>query len=198
MISPAMLVLSLALSAASPQSTQTESPKDLHQHDSMAGHQHAGHPDAAGPARSPYAGAEANEIKGLSAEEIQVYRDGTGHGMAKPAELNHYPGPRHVLDLAADLGLTEAQKTEIQAIFDRMHARAVSLGQRIIERERALDKAFASGALDEARLQALVGEIGGLQSELRATHLKAHLETKAILRPEQVGRYDALRGYVSR
>jgi Spy/CpxP family protein refolding chaperone len=198
MISLAVLVLSLALSANSPQSPQAEPSKDLHQHDSMAGHQHAGHPGAPGQARSPYAGAEGNEVKGLSAEEVQAYRDGTGHGMAKPAELNHYPGPRHVLDLAADLGLTEPQKTGIQAIFDRMHARAVSLGERIIERERALDKAFASGELGEAKLQAMVGEIGGLQGELRATHLKAHLETKALLRPEQVSRYDALRGYVSR
>ena len=197
MISPATLVLLLALSTNSPQSPQTEPSKDPHQHDSMAGHQHAGHTGAPGQARSPYAGAEGSEITGLSAEEIQTYQEGTGHGMAKPAELNHYPGPRHVLDLAADLGLTEPQKTRIQAIFDRMHARAVSLGERIIERERALDKAFASGGLDEAKLQALVGEIGGLQGELRATHLKAHLETKALLRPEQVSRYDALRGYTS-
>jgi Spy/CpxP family protein refolding chaperone len=198
MISPAMLVLSLALLADSPQSVQPQSSTDGHQHDSMSGHQHAGHPGVPGQALSPYAGAEGSEIKGLSAEEIQAYREGTGHGMAKPAELNHYPGPRHVLDLATGLGLTETQKTEIQAIFDRMHARAVSLGERIIERERALDRAFAVGALDEAKLQGLVGEIGGLQSELRATHLKAHLETKAVLRPEQIARYDALRGYASR
>ncbi len=198
MISPAMLVLSLALLANSPQSVQPQSPTDAHQLDSMAGHQHAGHPGAPGQALSPYAGAEGNEIKALSPEEIQAYREGTGHGMAKPAELNHYPGPRHVLDLASDLGLTQPQKAEIQAIFDRMHASAVSLGERIIERERALNKAFASGGLDEAKLQRLVGEIGGLQGELRATHLKAHLETKAVLRPEQVSRYDALRGYASR
>jgi hypothetical protein len=43
-----------------------------------------------------------------------------------------------------------------------------------------------------------VSEIGALQSDLRATHLKAHLETKAVLRPEQISRYDALRGYSSR
>ena len=198
MISAAVLILPLALVANSSQSAQPQSSTDAHQHDSMSGHQQAGHSGVPGQALSPYAGAEGSEIKALSAEEIQAYREGTGHGMAKPAELNHYPGPRHVLDLAADLKLTESQRIEVQAIFDRMHARAVSLGERIIERERALDRAFAAGALGEAKLQGLVGEIGGLQGELRATHLKAHLETKAVLRPEQIARYDALRGYASR
>jgi len=190
------LALSLVLSANV--SAQTEPSKNPNPSDAMAGHQHEGHSmtHPAG-AQSPYAGSEGNEIKALSPEEIQAYREGTGHGMAKPAELNHYPGPRHVLDLAADLALTEKQTSEIRTIYDRMHIRAVSLGERIIERERALDRAFATGALDETKLREAVGRIGELQSELRATHLKAHLETKAVLRPDQIHRYDVLRGYAS-
>jgi len=163
----------------------------------MAGHQHEGHSMPSAPGQSPYAGSQGNEIKALSPEEIQAYQEGTGHGMAKPAELNHYPGPRHVLDLAAELQLTEKQTAEVRAIYDRMHIRAVSLGEQIIERERSLDRAFATGTLDQAKLQTAVGRIGELQSALRATHLQAHLETKAVLQPDQIRRYDVLRGYIS-
>ncbi len=52
---------------------------------------------------SPYVGREQREIKSLSPGDIQMYLQGHGMGMAKAAELNHYPGPKHVLDLAKEL-----------------------------------------------------------------------------------------------
>lgn len=144
---------------------------------------------------SPYAGREGAEIKALSGDDLKAYREGTGMGLAKPAELNHYPGPRHVLDLGSELGLTAAQTADLQAVFDRMHTVAVALGERIIAKEKDLDGEFVSGAIDEARLAALTSGIGALQAELRTVHLKAHLETKRILTAQQVARYDSLRGY---
>jgi Spy/CpxP family protein refolding chaperone len=154
--------------------------------DAQAQHEHA---------MSPYAGKAGSEVKALTAEEIQAYREGTGMGLAKPAELNHYPGPRHVLDLAADLQLTDAQTAELKTVFGRMHEEAVALGSRIIEKEKSLDQAFASGAIDEGKLRALTAGIASLQADLRAAHLKAHLATKRILTATQVARYDELRGY---
>lgn len=53
--------------------------------------------------RSPYRGQEAGTLRGLSSEEIKELREGRGMGLARAAELNGYPGPRHVLD-AADAG----------------------------------------------------------------------------------------------
>jgi Spy/CpxP family protein refolding chaperone len=194
MVAPGLMVLWLALPASS---AASNGPRPQ---EPPPGHRHEGHPGApaGADARSPYAGGEGKNIKALSDEEIRSLREGTGHGMAIPAELNHYPGPRHVLDLAGDLGLTESQTSQVRAIFDRMHASAVSLGERIIERERMLDRAFAAGALDEAKLRELLGEIGRLRNNVRATHLQAHLETRAVLRPEQIARYDVLRGYAGR
>jgi hypothetical protein len=55
----------------------------------------------------PYAGQETRTIKALSDEHIAALRKGEGMGVAKAAELNGYPGPVHVLALAAQLGLTE-------------------------------------------------------------------------------------------
>src|SRR4051794_20423334 len=39
-------------------------------------------------------------IKALSAEEVSQLERGGGLGHGRAAELNHYPGPGHVLDLA--------------------------------------------------------------------------------------------------
>jgi Spy/CpxP family protein refolding chaperone len=144
---------------------------------------------------SPYAGQDRRAIKALSSEDIQTYLEGRGMGLAKAAELNHYPGPRHVLDLAAELQLSHALVTQTQKIYDTMHNNAVKMGKLIIEKERQLDSLYATQKISELQLRSLVGEIAGLQGELRLVHLKAHLEMKKILSPQQVAKYDELRGY---
>ena len=148
-------------------------------------------------AASPYVGRTALPVKALTPETIAAYQNGTGNGMALPAEMNGYPGPRHVLDLGDKLQLTGAQKTAIQQIFDRMHATAVQLGPQIIDREKALDALFASGSASDAEVARLTGEIAELQGRLRATHLQAHIAAKAILTADQVKAYDVERGYAS-
>jgi hypothetical protein len=151
----------------------------------------------AGPvlADTPYAGQQGRSIKALSDDDLAAQRKGEGMGMAKAAELNGYPGPAHVLQLAAQLGLTDAQRRDVQAIFDRMSAAAKPLGAELIERERALDQLFAKGDISPDQLAAATAVIGEVQGRLRAIHLAAHLETRALLNPDQTVRYQWLRGY---
>src|SRR4051812_44950792 len=78
------------------------------------------------PARS-YAGQQARSIKALSDEDIAALRNGDGMGMAKAAELNGYPGPRHVLALARELQLTDAQIKQVKEIRDQMGTAAQPL-----------------------------------------------------------------------
>lgn len=144
---------------------------------------------------SPYREFTGREIKALSEETIRAYREGQGMGYAMPAELNSYPGPKHVLELAEPLHLAPEQRAAIQASFDRMHEQAVRLGREIVAREAELDALFASGDADEDRLRVTVMALAGLEGELRVTHLRAHLETRALLDEGQVRAYDALRGY---
>lgn len=146
-------------------------------------------------APSPYAGQEARDVKTLAPEDLASLLAGDGMGLARAAELNHYPGPRHVLDLSAPLGLTEDQRRATQAAFERMKAEARRIGAAVVERERRLDALFASGGADEARVRRLAAEIGALTGELRAVHLTAHLETRRVLGAHQVALYDRLRGY---
>jgi Spy/CpxP family protein refolding chaperone len=145
---------------------------------------------------SPYAGQEKREIKALSHEDIEGYLAGEGMGFAKAGELNHYPGPKHVLELERELSLEKEQIDKTKETYNRMHKAAVSLGRKIIEKERSLDHLFASQKIDEEKLRGITREIGTLQGELRAVHLKAHLEMREILTSHQIYRYDELRGYL--
>jgi len=144
---------------------------------------------------SPYAGQEQRAIKALSDADIRDLLEARGMGLAKAAELNSYPGPLHVLQLAAQLGLSDAQRNATDALYATMRERALSIGRQIIEAERTLDRAFANGAIEPATLRSQVRAIAALQGELRAVHLEAHLAQHALLTPEQIARYDVLRGY---
>ncbi|WP_448191275.1 Spy/CpxP family protein refolding chaperone [Azospirillum sp. sgz301742] len=144
---------------------------------------------------SPYAGQQTREIKALSPEDMESLLKAKGMGLAKAAELNGYPGPPHVLDLAADLGLSAEQVTAMKDILARMTAAAKPLGTTIVERERDLDRQFAERRIDQASLAAATAGIAQIQGELRAVHLAAHLETRAALSDEQASRYNTLRGY---
>ncbi len=129
----------------------------------------------AATAASPYAGWQGREVKSLSDRQIEDYLKGNGMGLALPAELNHYPGPRHVLALAEDLALTAAQRTVVTALEARMSEEAIALGKTVIAREADLDALFAQGRASEEGIEALTMRIGGLKGRLRATHLKYHL-----------------------
>lgn len=144
---------------------------------------------------SPYAGMEGRSIKALSEEEIAGYRAGEGMGFAMAAELNGYPGPKHVLELVAELELTPDQIEATQGAFDEMHAAAVSLGERLVKAEEGLDRLFADGQVSRESLEATTDRIARLSGELRAVHLEAHLRMVEILTPEQRHAYMTLRGY---
>jgi hypothetical protein len=148
-------------------------------------------------AQSPYAGMQARSIKALSEQQIADLKAGRGMGLALPAELNGYPGPAHVLELADQLGLSAEQKARVQGLFDSMKAEALPLGAKLLEQEAALDQQFASRSVTPESLKVATAAIGVTEGELRDTHLKYHLQTAQILSAEQMQHYSMLRGYDS-
>jgi hypothetical protein len=150
---------------------------------------------AAAQAASPYAGQQARDVKTLSPEQIHGYLTGEGLGMAKAGELNHYPGPKHVLALAQQLGISGEQRRRITAISRVMTAGALPLGRSIVDAERELDLAFAKGTVNDRGLTQRTRHIADLEGRLRAVHLSAHLATRKVLTVSQVAAYDRLRGY---
>jgi len=147
------------------------------------------------PAQSPYAGLQSRPIKALSAEQIADLKAGRGMSLALPAELNGYPGPRHLLDLADQLGLSSSQRNALQSMFDTMKAEAIPIGERLIAQESELDGLFARRQATAETVAAATAAIGETQARLRNAHLKYHLATVALLQPDQIERYQQLRGY---
>ena len=148
-------------------------------------------------AQTPYGGMQTRSIKALSDQQIADLGAGRGMGLALAAELNGYPGPSHVLELADRLELSAEQKASVQQLFDAMKAEAVPLGTRLIEQEADLDKQFAARSMTPESLKVSTAAIAATQGVLRETHLKYHLSTAAILMPSQMLRYAELRGYGS-
>lgn len=143
----------------------------------------------------PYAGEQTRVVRSLSDDDARALRSGAGMGLARPAELNHYPGPKHVIDLASELELSEQQLTATRSAFDTMKEEAVRLGNEIVAEEAALDRLFTSGNATDDAVAKATASVAALQGRLRATHLRAHLRMRAIMKPEQIAKYDTLRGY---
>ena len=116
-------------------------------------------------------------------------------GLALAAELNGYPGPRHTVEFAGQLGLSDAQRTKVNELLAAMTAEAIPLGEKLVAQEAELDRQFVEKTITLASLTTATQAIGSTQAAIRATHLKYHLLTRDALTPEQVRRYAELRGY---
>lgn len=144
---------------------------------------------------SPYAGEQNRAIKSLSASEMAGLQSGAGMTYAKAAELNGYPGPAHVLELAGPLQLNDPQQKATQSLMDQHKARARELGVQLVEAERQLDLAFASKKVDASVVDELTRRTGLIQARLRAEHLQTHLSQTGLMTPQQIASYQRLRGY---
>jgi Spy/CpxP family protein refolding chaperone len=143
---------------------------------------------------STHAGQATSEIKSLSAPEIQGYLEGREMGLAKAAELNGYPAPAHVLELATQLQLTPQQRAKAEHL-NRSEKTAARLGYWLVEAERRLNVLFAKGEADDDKITSLVRRIGGLEAEIRLVHLRAHIDMRRVLTADQIKKYEQERGH---
>lgn len=152
---------------------------------------------AAESLRSPYAAIPGTAASGLLPEEVEGLTKGQGMALALAAEMNGYPGPRHVLEAAGpgQLDLRPDQREAVQRFYDQMLAEAKAKGQEILQAEEELAMRFRHGHIDEPSLRETLHRIGEYRADLRFIHLRTHLGTKALLTPEQIARYNAVRGY---
>lgn len=144
---------------------------------------------------APYAGQDRRAIKALSETDVSDLLAGRGWGLAKPAELNGYPGPAHLLELRDKISLTEEQHRAVETLFHDMQARAKRTGALYVDAERRLEAAFSDRTVDADSLASLVREAERLRAELRLVHLETHLKTLPLLTRHQVAAYARLRGY---
>jgi hypothetical protein len=144
---------------------------------------------------SPYSGETGRPIKALAPREVSGLKAGEGMGYAKAAELNQYPGPMHVLELAAGLNLSAEQKLLTANLLKSHKAEARALGEELIAAETELDALFRDKLVSVESVKRLTLKIGEIQANLRASHLLTHLQQTALLNPVQISEYQKLRGY---
>ncbi|MBI3006178.1 MAG: hypothetical protein HYY49_12300 [Ignavibacteriales bacterium] len=123
--------------------------------------------------------------------------NGEGMGLASLAEMNGYPGPKHVLELKDQLGLTQDQVLKTETIMKGVEVSAKLAGADIVRLEEELHKLFENGKITEKTLRARVERIGSLRGRLRFIHMQAHLKMKSILSENQIQMYSELRGHAS-
>jgi len=112
-----------------------------------------------------------------------------------PAELNGYPGPLHVLELAAQLKLSPEQALQTKKLFTEMESHAKAAGEEVIAAEAALDALFRDKKATVENLSAAVKAAALAHGALRETHLRYHLAMMQVLSVDQVAMYNKLRGY---
>lgn len=149
------------------------------------------------PSVSKYAGQEKQNIKSLTASDIEELQRGGGWGLAKAAELNGVPGPAHLLELKDKVPLTADQIEKITQIYSTMQADAIEQGIKLIELEKGLEYHFQDRSINDAILQDYLAKIAHTRMTLRYIHLATHLLTPEILTEEQISTYNQLRGYDS-
>src|SRR5256885_2969887 len=103
-------------------------------------------------AQTPYAGMQARPIKALSDQQVADLKAGRGMGLALAAELNGYPGPMHVLELADRLQLSDPQRAKVAELIAAMKAEAIPIGERLIVQEADLDRQFADRTITATSL----------------------------------------------
>jgi hypothetical protein len=143
----------------------------------------------------PYAGQQDRSVKALSDDETKQYLAGAGMGYAKAAELNGYPGPMHVLELADKLALSAEQRDATRRLMESHKAEARALGAKRVDAEKRLDALFRSGNVGAPELADAVRAAAAIEGDYRFSHLETHRRMRALLSEEQVRRYDDLRGY---
>jgi hypothetical protein len=146
-------------------------------------------------AQSPYSGMQTRPIKALSEQQVADLKAGRGMGLALAAELNGYPGPTHLLELADKLDLSADQRSKLQELFASMKQEALPIGAKLLEQESELDRQFLSHTITPESLKSSTAAIAATQGVLRETHLKYHLSTATLVTQSQMQRYSELRGY---
>ncbi|MGB3544772.1 hypothetical protein, partial [Rubrivirga sp.] len=153
-----------------------------------AQHDHSGHNHAPGEHNS-------RVPSGLTASDAEGLLSGAGLGMARPAEVNGYPGPLHVLELAEPLLLTDEQRETAEQLRAEMLEEAIPLGRQLIDAERSLDAVFLSGTATTDDVERAVAIAAAAHARLRAVHLRTHLAMRDAMTDDQIAAYARLRGY---
>jgi periplasmic protein CpxP/Spy len=111
---------------------------------------------------------------------MQGPEKGHGHGPGR-----HGMGPDMIEHLAKALSLTDAQKTQVKALFDAAHAAEEPRHEKLMELHKQMEAATANGQFDETQVRAIASQQAQLMTESMVEHERMKSKIYAILTPEQ-------------
>ena len=87
----------------------------------------------------------------------------------------------------AQLGLTDQQKTQINAIFDGHKTDLEGFAAKMMPARQALNAAVTSGA-DEATIRAKAADVAAVEADMAVFRAAMHAKVFAVLTPDQQAR----------
>jgi Spy/CpxP family protein refolding chaperone len=121
-------------------------------------------------------------------------------GMRGPGMGNWSEFSAHRLDrLAEYLGLTDQQKADAKAIFDKSAEQMQGLATQLRENRQAISGLVQNPPADfDVKLQDLASKQGSLTSQMVVLRAKTQVEFRNLLTPEQKAKADQLRNLFGR
>ncbi|HEY6122655.1 MAG TPA: Spy/CpxP family protein refolding chaperone [Pyrinomonadaceae bacterium] len=99
--------------------------------------------------------------------------------------MQHGFGPEMLDHIARELNLTEAQKTQVKALFEAGQNTMAPLHQKMDEVHKQLESATENGQFDEAQVRALASQQAQLMAEMIVEHERMKSKIFTLLTPEQ-------------
>ena len=127
------------------------------------------------------------------ANALEVAQEMPGHegkpGMGRMGQ----PG-EHLLRMADELGLSDAQRSRMQTIFAEAKSANEPLWQEMQAARQQMHNLMGSGA-SEAELQAQHGRMQALRQQMSDRHFSMMMAVREVLTPEQRTQLQEMRGH---
>ena len=119
-----------------------------------------------------------------------------GAGM-RPMGHDHpgHGGP--MMHMLEQLNLSDAQKTQVHAIFEDEHARMAPLVDASMKAHQALGQAIHAPTFDESAIRAAAAQAGAAEADLSVEKGRMVSKIRAVLTPDQQKQMDALHEQMS-
>jgi periplasmic protein CpxP/Spy len=91
------------------------------------------------------------------------------------------------------LDLTDAQREQVQSIFEQNRDEIRAAGEKLRTARRALYDAASAGSVDEAAIRTAAEALANAEAEAAINHARVHAQVWQILTPEQQAKAKELR-----
>jgi Spy/CpxP family protein refolding chaperone len=116
-------------------------------------------------------------------------------GAAPPSQRAGAKSHGHLFpQIARELGLSEQQRDQLQQLHREKEKQAIGLEAQIRLNHLELSELIDNQAPDRAAIGAKIDEMAGLMAQRKKLEIDTLLDAKQLLTPEQLDRFEELRG----